>query len=149
MSARGRIAMRTKRTGRCHRFGARKGLSLLEVILSIAILGVSMAAIGQLYNIGYRSAANARFRSEANILADAKMAELAAGVLPAASVGDSPIQTAPGWTYSVSVEDSDQPGLFIATVVVRRENEAGILAGGLSIVRFIVDPDYVPEEDEE
>lgn len=127
----------------------RNGLSLLEVILSIAILGGSMVVIGHLYNLGYRSALQARFRSEANILADAKMAELAAGVLPAESTGDQEIESAPGWTYSVSIEDSLQPGLFMATVIIKRQSESGILANGLSIVRFLVDPDYVPEEDEE
>lgn len=132
------------------KFGKRRrGLSLLEVILSVAILGGAMVVIGHLYNLGYRSALQARFRSDANILVDAKMAELAAGVLPVESTGDAPIDTAPGWTYSVNIEDSNQPGLFMATVTVKTENPNRILEGGLSIARFIVDPDYVPEEDEE
>ncbi len=128
---------------------ARRGLSLLEVILSIAILGGAMVVIGKLYNLGYRSANHVRVRNEANILADSKMAEIASGVLELESAGDSPIDSSPGWTYSVTVENSNQPGLFLVTVFVRREQESNILTNGISVVRFIPDPDYEPEEDEE
>ena len=128
---------------------ARRGLSLLEVILSIAILGGAMVVIGKLYNLGYRSANHVRVRNEANILADSKMAEIASGVLELESAVDSPIDSSPGWTYSVTVENSNQPGLFLVTVFVRRDQESNILTNGISVVRFIPDPDYEPEEDEE
>ena len=59
----------------------RRGLSLLEVILAIAILGGSMAVIFELVRIGVISAIETRVRSEANILCDAKMAEVSAGVI--------------------------------------------------------------------
>ena len=127
----------------------RSGLSLLEVILSIAILGGSMVVIGHLYNLGYRSALQAQFRSEANLYADTKMAELAAGVLPIQSAGDQDIEGAPGWQYAVEIEDSFQPGLFLATVIVKKGDDSEILRDGLSIVRFLPDPDYEPEEDQE
>jgi len=127
----------------------RRGLSLLEVILSIAILGGSMVVIGHLYNLGFRSALQAQFRSEANRLADSKMAELASGMIPIESTGDSDIDEAPGWQYAIEIEDSLQPGLFLATVIVKQESESAILPDGLSIVRFIPDPDYEPEEDQE
>ncbi len=130
-------------------FRQRRGLSLLEVILSIAILGSSMVVIGHLYNLGYRSALQAQFRSEANLHADSKMAELVAGVLPIESTGDTDIEEAPGWQYSVQIEDSFQPGLFLATVIVKNGEDSVIIPNGLSIVRFIPDPDYEPEEDME
>ncbi len=127
----------------------RRGLSLLEVILSIAILGGSMVVIGHMYNLGYRSALQARFRSEANILVDSVMAELAAGVIPAESTSGQTMQGNTGWTYSIEIGDSMQSGLFMATVLVQREEEGSVLTDGLSIVRFLPDPDYIPEEDEE
>lgn len=127
----------------------RRGLSLLEVILSIAILGASMVVIGHLYNLGFRAARQAQFRSEANLLVDSIMAELAAGVLPVESTGSTEIPTAPNWQYAIEVEASPQPGLFLVTVVVKRVPESDIMPGGLSIVRFVPDPDYEPEEDQE
>ena len=44
---------------------SRAGLSLLEVILSLSILGISMVAVGHLFNLGFRSAADVQLRSEA------------------------------------------------------------------------------------
>ncbi|MFK7769190.1 MAG: hypothetical protein AB8B55_18360 [Mariniblastus sp.] len=137
----------TYRGRRCR--SSRRGLSLLEVILSIAILGGSMVVIGKLYQLGYRSAVQVRVRNEGNILADSKMAELAAGVLELETVGDTPIENAPGWLYSIEIQPSLQAGLFMATVSVRLEQESNVLPTGVSIVRFVPDPDYEPEEDEE
>ena len=94
---------------------ARHGLSLLEVILSIAILGVSMAAIGHLYNLGFRSAADVRLRSEANMIADTTMAEVAAGVIDFGSSGGS-VDSNPRWKYQVNSQQSSQPGLLSVTV---------------------------------
>ena len=124
----------------------RRGLSLLEVILSIAILGGSMVVIGQIYYLGYSSAIKTRFISEANMLADAKMAELAAGVLPLES-GGGQIPERPDWSYSVEVQPSLQPGLLMSTVTVTRETQ-GAIPAAVSLVRFFPDPDYEPEEDQ-
>ncbi len=124
----------------------RKGLSLLEVILSIAILGGAMVVIGQLFNLGYRSALQVRLRSDANLLCDSKMAELAAGVLPVSSTGNQQIPENPDWNYSVDVQPSQQIGLLIATVTVEQNAEVSSVPVSMSIVRFLPDPDYDPEE---
>lgn len=139
-----RVGMRLSRQS-----ATRSGLSLLEVILSIAILGGAMVMIGQLYHLGYRSAMQARLRNDANIIVDAKMAELAAGVLPLESSGNSEIAENPGWSYSVDLQSSLQLGLFMATVTVSYSNDSSNIPTTLSVVRFIPDPDYEPEEDEE
>ena len=125
----------------------RKGLSLLEVILAIAILGSAMAVIGNLFFLGYRSALQTRLRSDANILADTKMAELAAGVIPVESVGNQAIEENPLWSYSVDVGSSDQLGLLTATVTVTQTDAAAAVPISLSIVRFVPDPDYDPAEE--
>ena len=101
------------------RFGSpRKGLSLLEVILSIAIIGISLVAIGQLINLGYRSARQSQLRSEANILVDSKMAEVVSGVLPLESTSGSAIEGFPDWVYSVDIQQTDILGLLNVTVQV-------------------------------
>ena len=128
------------------RRGNRAGLSLLEVILSIAILGGAMVVIGHLFNLGYRSALQVRIRSDANLLCDSKMAELAAGVIPAKSTGNQTIDGSPGWNYSIDIQPSLQPGLLTATVTVQRNAEIASNPTSMSIVRFLPDPDYDPEE---
>ncbi len=63
------------------RVGSRAGLSLLEAMFAIAILGLSLAAIGRLVQLGFQAAGRARIQSQAQILCDSKMAEVAAGAL--------------------------------------------------------------------
>ncbi len=125
---------------------SRRGFSLLEVLLSIAILGGAMVVISQAFFLGYRSAVKTRFTSEANMLADAKMAELAAGVLPLESSAGG-FENFPDWQYTIQVQSSLQPGLLMSTVTVTRNNSSDVTAS-VSLVRFIPDPDYEPEEDE-
>jgi hypothetical protein len=55
-------------------------LSLLEVILAIAILGGSLAVIGQLINIGARNAISARDLTTAQLYCESKLAEVSAGI---------------------------------------------------------------------
>ena len=127
----------------------RRELSLLEVILSIAILGGSMAVIGNLYHLGYRSGLKAQLLNDANMIAASTMAELVVGSIPLESAGDAEVPSNPGWFYSVDIQESMQAGLFLATVVVRRGEEESAIPASISIVRLIPDPDYEPEEDME
>ncbi len=127
----------------------RGGLSLLEVLLSIAILGGSLLVIGNLVGHGYRAATEARLRSEATILCDTKMAEISAGVLDLESVSDVAIEENQEWEYSVDVEPSNQTGLLIATVTVRQSPAVAANPLSLSLVRFIPDPDYDPTADDD
>ena len=121
----------------------RRGLSLLEVILSIAILGTSMAIIGQVFFAGYRSAVKARDLSDATILCDSVMAELAAGSIDFQSTSGATIPNIPEWEYSVETVESDVSGLLLTTVAVSRTGSSAV---SMSIVRMLPDPDYVPEE---
>lgn len=105
--------------------------------------------IGNLYHLGYRSALQAQMRNDANIMASATMAELVAGIIEIESTGDTEIIGNPGWYYSVDIQNSLQPGLFMATVIVKRGQTVGSVPSSVSLVRFIPDPDYEPEEDEE
>ena len=115
-----------------------RGLSLLEVILALAILGISMSAISQLFFLGSRSASQATLRNEANILADTKMGELVAGILEPQSTGQTLITEAPDWVFSIQMDNGEQPGLLIATVTVQTTGDQTPVS--LSITRFLTDP---------
>ena len=134
---------RPRRSRICDR-SRRHGLSLLEVILAIAILGTSMAIIGQVFFAGYRSAVKARDLSDATILCDSVMAELAAGSIEfTSSTSGAQIPGIQGWEYSVDTVQSNVEGLLLTTVAVNRQNSNSI---SMSIVRMLPDPDYTPEE---
>ncbi|MCH5374492.1 MAG: type II secretion system GspH family protein, partial [Planctomycetes bacterium] len=72
----------------------RRGLSLLEVILAVAILGLGLAIIGELIRNGTRQAEEVRFLTAAQLLCESKLEEVAAGVVPPAS-GSSDIRHPP------------------------------------------------------
>ena len=122
----------------------RKGISLLEVILAVAILGGSMVVIGHGFFLGYRSVRNARMIGTGNRLADSAMAELAAGVIEPNSVGSSAFQDEPNWSYSIDIEDAEVPGLLTAMVTV--ENTTFRPNVSVTLTRLMVDPNYDPLE---
>ncbi len=124
---------------------SRSGLSLLEVLLSIAILGVSMVAIGHLFNLGFRSALDVQLRSEANMIADTTMAEVAAGVIDFAA-GGGLVEANPEWQYEVASQQSQQPGLLSVTVKISRESDPDNNVS-VSLVRLLADPDFEPEQE--
>jgi prepilin-type N-terminal cleavage/methylation domain-containing protein len=127
---------------------SRRGVSLLEVILSIAILGTAMVAITQLLNIGYTSALSSRLRTSAALHCDTKIAEIAAGAIELVSSNGQQIQEDPEWIYSVDVSPGAQMGLLVVTVTVSQADSALPAPISISVVRFMPDPDYDPAEEE-
>lgn len=59
-----------------HATGARPGLTLLEVVVSVAIFGISIVAIFQLVNLGNDRAEDVRLQTRTSLLCQAKLAEM-------------------------------------------------------------------------
>ncbi len=139
------MTFKNRNRKRLIRSANRQGLSLLEVILSIAILGTSMTIVSQFFYLGYRAADRARRQFDATLICDSVMAELAGGVIEPQPSSGSDIPNRPQWQYSVDVVESNVAGLLLATVSVRQRNQQDI---EMSLVRLLPDPDYNPEEDQ-
>ncbi len=122
-----------------------RGYTLLEVILSLAILGGSMVVVGRGFFLGYKSVRNARLINAANRIADSTMAQLAAGAIEPQGAGKTPVAGETDWTYSVEIQQATEPGLLAARVVVENSPEATRQVS-VSVVRFLIDPDYDPLE---
>jgi general secretion pathway protein I len=126
----------------------RRGLSLLEVLLAMAILGTSLAAIGTLIRLGSHSAVKARELTTAQLLCEAKVAEITSGILPAEPGGPWPFDLPEHaeWEYYVDLQPLPQPGLLSMTVTVQQdlpENPAQTVQPtplAFSLVRWIQDP---------
>ncbi len=99
----------------------RPGLSLIEVMLALAILVFSLVAIGSLVDIGTDRGNDARAHTRGTRLAQSKMAEVEAGVIPlegeasGAFDGDDA-----AWEYTVTPEAAGPPYLYTVTVRVTR-----------------------------
>jgi general secretion pathway protein I len=122
----------------------RRAFSLLEVLLAIAILGACLAAISGLVRLGAHSAVRARELTSAQLLCEAKMAEITAGILPPDPGGpwnfDLPEDA--GWEFYVDLEPLPQPGLMSLRVTVVERIPFDQLRQPLvySLVRWIQDP---------
>ncbi len=130
----------------------RLGLSLLEVMLALAILGGALAVIGELMRLGVRNAESARDLSTAQVFCEAKINEIAAGLLPPQPIGNSPIEEiasqgadAP-WLYSVEVQQIDQQGLISVRVTVTQDPSVELRPVNFSLVRWMIDPTQVAIE---
>lgn len=122
----------------------RDAFSLLEVLLALAILGTSLAAIGGFIRMGSQGAVNAREMTTAQLLCEGKLAEITAGILPAEVGGPWQFDLAEqaGWVYYVDMQTLPQPGLVSLTVTVSQELPEGSMQRPLSfaLTRWIQDP---------
>ena len=128
-----------------HGIARRRGLSLLEVVLATAILGGALVVISNLNYLGGRSAINAIYFSEGQIIADATMAELAAGVIPPQNASGNVVDF-PEWNYSIEIVPAEHTGLLLAKVTVTLSATNGPSHRPIELWRLIPDPNYEPEE---
>lgn len=126
----------------------RQGLTLLEVILAIAILGGCIAVIGELVRVGSRHATEARHLTKAQLLCESTMEEVVAGILPAETVSASPYEYDPDWVYSVTTNYLDQDGLLEVRVTVEQVATDSLYPLTVSLTRWMIDPGVAETEAE-
>jgi type II secretion system protein I len=122
----------------------RRGLSLLEVILAIAILGMALATIGQLIRIGSRNAIMARDLATAQLYCESTMNEVAAGAIEPTS-GSGPLDDLGEWTYDLTVESTDQENMLSVKVVVAQDTEQYARPVTFTMTRWLIDPAFVEQ----
>ena len=125
----------TRRTAR-----ARRGLSLLEVLVALAIFLMSITAIGHLVNIAGAQALDAAQRNEAARLCQSQLNRVLAGDVPLSSNGDTPFEENANYTWSVNAEqNSSVNGLWNVTVKVTRERSDGSKIE-VAVNQMVLDP---------
>lgn len=119
---------------------SRRGLSLFEVIIALAIFTGSIAAIGQLVSTGVRGAVQARLQSQAMLRAETKMAEVVAGItaLYGGSTGIFPDDKS--WTWSIAVAAGTHEGLYIVEVTAAHPSATKIGNQSYALRRLVRDP---------
>lgn len=123
------------------------GFTLLEVILAMAILLLSLAAVSQLVLTAHSNARSARDRGTAQMLCDGLMAELIAGSLPLESTSETPLEDVvdgvePDWLYAVDVSATDLDGLLRVEVLVRQDAAQIARPAEARLVQWLIDPEY-------
>ena len=119
----------------------RRGITLYEVVLALAIFSGSMAAISQIIATGTRAAVQSRLQSQAMLLCQSKMAEVVSGAVPPKAGGESAF-TEPGlegWTYSITLNPGPRLGLQEVVVGVACRNAGSMVDATFSMSRWVRD----------
>jgi prepilin-type N-terminal cleavage/methylation domain-containing protein len=124
-----------------------RGLTLLEVILAIAILGGCMTVIGELVRMGVRHAEEAREQTKAQLLCESKLEEIAAGVTALESASMVPFELDPEWTYTIESASLDEQGLIQVRVTVQPAESDRLHPIAFTLTRWMLDPNLALGED--
>ena len=121
---------------------SRNGLSLLEIIISVAIFMASLAAIMEGLQIGRRSELSARLQSEAVLRSETVMGEILCGVNEASSAQGNPFDDdeTGNWEWSAEVTEAGTTGLLQVTVLVEHRPGGEEPNAAFTLVRFMRDP---------
>jgi len=126
---------------------SRRGFSLLEIILALALLAGAVAVLSELSSSGLENAGRARDMTQAQLLCESKLAEVVAGILPAESQqGTCETELAPSlseWIYTIDVASAAQAGLLEVRVTVSRDPALDPRPVECSLVRWVLDPSAV------
>jgi type II secretion system protein I len=122
------------------------GFTLLEIILALAILAGSLAALGEVMRLADQNASMTRDESQAQIHASSIMDELVAGArdLVAIDRGQFDFVTEPPWVYSVVIEPTAYDELVAVRVLVEQDIDPRLQPARFALVRWLPNPDYIP-----
>ncbi|HET6328936.1 MAG TPA: hypothetical protein VFG04_29905 [Planctomycetaceae bacterium] len=120
----------------------RRGITLYEVVIAIAIFAGAIVALSEALTTATRAALQSRMQSQAVLLCETKMAEVVAGATPATSSGEVPF-TDPGlegWTWSVNVNPATHAGINQVEITVNRRQGANSVDASFTLTRLLRDP---------
>ncbi len=103
----------------------RRGLSLMEVIIALAILVGSVAVLSQLIDKAVRYAMRATDVTEAQSIANNVLTEILAGVRPWESITAERIDPLLPWNVAVQIEPTEVTELDAITVAVFKQPPPG------------------------
>lgn len=123
---------------------SRPGLSLLEVMLALSILGVSTAILSQILQIGTDNGLRARRITQAQMLCESKMNEVVLGSVSTQSTTWAPITIGVAnaeWFFLVETIAAEQPSLIGVVVSVSDAQSISENRPPLArLVQWIIDP---------
>jgi general secretion pathway protein I len=119
---------------------ARRGFSLLEVLLSLGIFLTAFVALSQLSTNGMNAAIEARLTTNAILRCESKLAEIVAAVEPLEAVADQPFQDDESWTWTLQTAAGPHADLQNVTVIVKHEGANKLASTSYSMSRLIRDP---------
>ena len=118
----------------------RRGMTLLEVLIALAIFLAAVTVIGQLVNTGSQAAIGAQLKAEASRRAETVMAEAIAGVVPLQSTSGV-FEDDQAWNWTLSVQDATHADMLLVEVIVARQGSLRQEQTNFHLVRWVRDPE--------
>jgi general secretion pathway protein I len=118
----------------------REGLTLLEIILSLAIFFGALTVLSQLAWNGIQSGVQARLKTQAIIRCEAKLAEVLAGAETLQPKSRVAFPDDPAWTYSVTISETAYPDLLQLDVTVSHSGNSRLATSEFTLRRWMRDP---------
>ncbi|HSQ54887.1 MAG TPA: prepilin-type N-terminal cleavage/methylation domain-containing protein [Gemmata sp.] len=115
----------------------RDGLTILEVIVSLAILVIALAAVGLLINMGSDNELQTRMTTTGTRLAQSKLAEVEAGIVSFDTTSGDFGDGEPGWSWTMNAADQGK-NLWLVNVTVTREYRGTQFQ--MSMGQMVLDP---------
>ena len=119
---------------------SRAGLTLLEVLISLAIFLGALTALSQLIGIGSRAAVQAQLRTQAILKCQSKLAEVLAGAQPLESVSQAAYEDEENWKWSLDVQPGAYENMLQLTVSVLYSGAGESVTTSYQLTRQIRDP---------
>ena len=122
----------------------RTGLSLLEVVLALAILGIAVGILAQSMQLSSDNATRSQMQAQAQLMCESKMSEVVAGAIQIQPQDWMPISGIVGtgqWYYSIQTMAAAQPNM-IGVVVSVTDNISNPTSSSnnYQLVRWVIDP---------
>jgi type II secretion system protein I len=124
----------------CHQ--PRRGITLIEVVVSMTILLFSMVALSQLISLGSDRAMEVQQISLGTMLAQRKLAEFSIGAIPPSSVGYTPFEEdgMSDWQWKLEVDGNSINGLYNVQVSVKFAPQDAPPGLTIELGRMALDP---------
>ncbi len=121
----------------------RRGMTLFEVLVAMAIFLFSLIAISQLMTLASRNADDVRWQSRATRMAQSKLAEFVAGVQQVSSGGTSgTFDEDPDWNWKADINAYDNvANLYTVTLTAYRDFPNGKHIESV-LNEYVLDPNY-------
>ena len=124
------------------RTNRRKGMSLLEVIIAMAVFLMSLTGLVFLMGVASESALEAQMRSQAMSICQSQLAKAASGSVPLSGQAMSTSEDDDAYQMSMDVDSGSFNGLHNVTVTVTRKRGNGSEME-CSLSQMILDPKIV------
>ncbi|MGL6193225.1 MAG: hypothetical protein ACRC2T_00215 [Thermoguttaceae bacterium] len=142
---------------------SRSALTLLEIIISIVIIGGVVTILTDVARSGLKSARLARELTQAELICNSLMGMVKAGIIPLDPDYDVPLpddypdsnvidtngRRTSLWLYSLDVYSTSTEGLVEVSITVRQDKPLDQKPVTCQMVRWMIDPTYLEDMEAE